>query len=65
MNYREEVARKQAQDGNVFKAQQEKMVADRFKRCEQCGKKVGVPFRIYEDMHFCSKWCYQRYFGSK
>jgi hypothetical protein len=64
MNYREESARKQAQEGNPFKKQDERQEAQKFKRCEKCGKKVGIPFRIYEDMYFCTDVCFKGYFGA-
>lgn len=38
-------------------------VLESFKRCEACGKKVGVPWRIIDGLYFCRKTCYLRYFG--
>lgn len=40
-----------------------KHILDSFKRCEYCGKKVGVPWRIIDDLYFCKKTCYLRYYG--
>ena len=40
-----------------------KHIIDSYKRCECCGKKVGVPWRVIDDLYFCKKSCYLRYFG--
>lgn len=62
MTFREEVARRQALEGNPFKAQMERMYAERFKRCEHCGRRVKDVFRIHDGLYFCSKTCFQAHY---